>query len=140
MRLESWKAFVSVAETGSFSNAAKELFFSQSTVSRCIADLEREIGAALLDRSTRKCELTSLGKSVLPHAQNILREQECISDLAHLYQQQDDLVLKIGYVYSGMLPLITGALSQPVPSYRGTDLMMRLGTGQRSQSSYGKDF
>lgn len=58
-------AFVKAAETGSFSQAAVDLGVSKSHVSKTILLLEKELGAALFLRSTRKIQLTNLGERYL---------------------------------------------------------------------------
>ncbi len=54
--------FVKVVETGSFSTAARALGVPKSTISRQIARLEADLGARLLHRTTRRLELTALGR------------------------------------------------------------------------------
>jgi DNA-binding transcriptional LysR family regulator len=60
--------FARVVDAGSFSEAARRLDMPVSTVSRRIADLEQELGGRLLERSTRKLQLTELGSEVFEHA------------------------------------------------------------------------
>jgi LysR family transcriptional activator of glutamate synthase operon len=60
--------FVTIARTGSFTAAADELFVSQSSLSKQIIALERELGVQLFDRSRRKVTLTEAGKALLTHA------------------------------------------------------------------------
>ncbi|WP_394840787.1 LysR substrate-binding domain-containing protein [Pendulispora brunnea] len=62
------RAFVRAAELHSFSKAAKDLGVKVSTVSRQIADLERDMRIALFNRSTRGLVLTEGGKTFLAHA------------------------------------------------------------------------
>ncbi|NNC37940.1 MAG: LysR family transcriptional regulator [Hyphomonadaceae bacterium] len=60
-KLRAIKYFLKVAETGSFSRAAKSFGVPVSSVSRRIQDLETELGAVLFQRSTRHVKLTELG-------------------------------------------------------------------------------
>lgn len=66
--LNSLVLFAAVVDAKSFSRAAQRLKMPTSTVSRRIAELERELGARLLERSTRQLRLTDLGSHVLEHA------------------------------------------------------------------------
>ncbi len=76
MDIATLKAFVAVAETGSFSLAAERLFLTQPAVSKRIATLESELDARLFDRIGRTVALTEGGSALLPRAQNILLELE----------------------------------------------------------------
>ena len=66
------KYFIAVAESGSFSEAAEIMFSAQSTVSKQIAALEKELNVLLFDRSKRRISLTEHGSFFLNHAQLIL--------------------------------------------------------------------
>lgn len=62
------RCFLAIARTGSFSAAAEALYISQSSVSKQILALERELGVRLFDRSSRKVTLTEAGKAFQSHA------------------------------------------------------------------------
>jgi DNA-binding transcriptional LysR family regulator len=66
------EAFVSVAEFGSFTRAAQHLNLSQTAVTHRIIKLERNLGAKLLQRSTRDVRLTRAGSEFLPKLKAIL--------------------------------------------------------------------
>jgi DNA-binding transcriptional LysR family regulator len=72
-RLSSLRLFTRVARRGSFSAAGRELGLLQSTASRMIAQLERDLGAALLVRNTRAVTLTDAGADFLLRLEPILR-------------------------------------------------------------------
>ena len=76
MEFAALKAFVAVAETGSFSVAAERLFLTQPAVSKRIAALESELDARLFDRIGRTVTLTEGGTALLPRAQKLLVELE----------------------------------------------------------------
>jgi DNA-binding transcriptional LysR family regulator len=69
-------SFVAVAESGGFTNAARLLNSTQSTVSAQIQRLEGEAGQKLFLRSTRAVQLTSAGETLLGYARTILRLNE----------------------------------------------------------------
>ena len=73
MELVQLRIFVAVAETGSFTKAAKRLYVSHSTTSRGVAALEEELGTALFERDNRVFGLTDAGEKLLPKAREILR-------------------------------------------------------------------
>jgi DNA-binding transcriptional LysR family regulator len=68
MEIRQIHYFLSIARTGSFTAAADELFVSQSSLSKQIIALERELGVQLFDRSKRKVTLTEAGKAFRTHA------------------------------------------------------------------------
>lgn len=65
-------AFIQVAQTGSFSKAAQQLFISQSAVSKRIALLESQLEQKLFDRIGRQISLTEAGQALLPRANTIV--------------------------------------------------------------------
>jgi DNA-binding transcriptional LysR family regulator len=66
--LDDLALFTRVVEAGGFSAAARATGTPQATISRRIAALERALGTALLDRTTRRIDLTEAGRRVLDHA------------------------------------------------------------------------
>ena len=75
-RLFALRLFTRVARTGSFSRAARELGLSQPSASRIVAELEREVGAALMTRTTRGLILTEAGSDYLARIEPILAALE----------------------------------------------------------------
>ncbi len=83
MKLDGIEAFVAIAEAGSISEAARRLRLAKSVVSERLAELERGLGAKLLQRTTRKLSLTEDGAAFRERAARILREiEEAAADLA----------------------------------------------------------
>ncbi len=76
MDISSLHAFVSVAETGSFSRASEQLYITQPAVSKRVAALESELDTTLFDRIGRQISLTESGQTLLPRARHILLEIE----------------------------------------------------------------
>jgi DNA-binding transcriptional LysR family regulator len=74
LKLDSLLAFVATAEAGSISEAARRLQISKSVASERLAELERNVGATLVHRSTRGLALTEDGIAFLERARRILRE------------------------------------------------------------------
>ena len=71
MNLQKYFAFVKTVEYGSFTRAARILNYTQSGVSRMIADLEKDLGVALLARGKSGVRLTSDGLRLLPYARSL---------------------------------------------------------------------
>lgn len=66
------QAFVCVAELGSFVKAAQQLHLTQTALTRRIQKLEGALDTRLLDRTTRKVELTPVGRDFLPQARHLV--------------------------------------------------------------------
>ena len=80
MRDTQLEYFVSVAEQGSFSKAAQELFVTQPVISQQIAALEKELGFALFTRSAKGVQLTQAGMTYYRHAVEILAKLRAAKD------------------------------------------------------------
>lgn len=72
MELRTIQTFLHVAELHSFSQAARELGYSQSAVSSQIAQLENELGTPLLDRVGKTVRLTQAGETFMGYARTLL--------------------------------------------------------------------
>jgi len=70
------RAFLAVASSASFGAAAREVHMGQPALSQAIANLERVVGVALLDRTTRYVQLTPAGQDFLEDARRVLAEYE----------------------------------------------------------------
>lgn len=75
-RLAAMAAFAKVVEFNSFSGAARDLGLSKSAVSKLVACLEDEMGARLLNRTTRRLSLTEAGLAFYEGAQRALAEAD----------------------------------------------------------------
>lgn len=73
MRMDILKEFTSLARNLNFSTTARELYITQSTLSKHIALLEKELGAVLFARDSHKVELTEAGTLSLEDAAPIVR-------------------------------------------------------------------
>ena len=101
VNLKQLRAFVVVADQGSFVGAAGILHISQPALSQCIRQLEDKIGSPLFHRTTRRVQLTALGVSFLPHARHLLRQFDgVISDM------KDVVARKRGRVVIACLPSV----------------------------------
>jgi DNA-binding transcriptional LysR family regulator len=71
-RIDALRLFTRLADRGSFSLAAKEAKIKQSTASKWVAQLESELGARLVERTTRSVHVTEAGQRLLVRARELL--------------------------------------------------------------------
>lgn len=116
MEIRQLKYFVSIAESGSFSNASRRHFLSQSAISQQIKALEDELKTTLFVRTSHRVELTESGHMLLPLARQVLQSvNECterMSDVHNLLCGE----LNIGLTHS-LEPYIRKTLSRFMQIY-----------------------
>ena len=78
MNTTKCQIFLKTVELGSLTQAAEAMGYTQSAVSRSIADLEREWNMTLLSRNKDGAVLTSQGKEMLPYAQALCNAQRAL--------------------------------------------------------------
>jgi DNA-binding transcriptional LysR family regulator len=109
MDFRTLRAFVEVVRQGGFSQAAKTVFATQSTVSKAVKQLEDEIGAPLLERMGPRTQLTDLGQVVYPRAVRLL------ADRSDLLTELDELRgLKRGTLRLGLPPVASSSIFAPL--------------------------
>ena len=80
MRLTQLEYFVKVAECGSITKAAQELFISQPTLTKAIANLEKEYDIKLMERTSRGIRITERGQEFLEYAKEVLATRQMLDD------------------------------------------------------------
>ncbi|MFA9380884.1 MAG: LysR family transcriptional regulator [Acetanaerobacterium sp.] len=88
MTQEQLKYFVTIVDTGSYMETALELNIAQSSISKQIQLLERELGVTLFNRQHRRIELTDEGKKLLPQARHTLEEIYRLAYMAEKLQPE----------------------------------------------------
>jgi len=96
MDINNIKAFVTVADTGSFSNAAEVLYITQPAVSKRVAAMESSLSAKLFDRIGRRIMLTEAGQTILPKCRLILDTVDDTNKIIHNLSGQVTGALSIG--------------------------------------------
>ncbi|MFM9265962.1 LysR family transcriptional regulator [Tychonema sp. BBK16] len=117
MRLEQLQAFLSVAQTGSFQQAAGKCGVTQSTISRQVQGLEAELGLSLFHR-TAHAKLTLAGERLLPHARKICQTwQNASQELGDLLagKQPELCVAAIHSVCAAYLPPVLQKFCRDYP-------------------------
>ena len=89
-------AFATLAESKSFTLAAKQLFLTQSAISHSIKNLENDIGCKLFERVGKKTLLSEAGEKFLPTAQKILSDMETARQEIDAYNNPGKSRIRIG--------------------------------------------
>jgi DNA-binding transcriptional LysR family regulator len=113
--------FARVAETNSFSEAARRLKMPTSTVSRRIAELESQLGVRLIERSTRSLRLTDVGLELLEHAQRTAEISEAIDNIALHHSSRISGALRLSAppsISDSLLVPLIGAFQASYPEVR----------------------
>lgn len=117
--LQRYEAFLKATELGSFTRAAEALSYTQSGISRMIADLEREWGVRLLARSRAGVHLTSEGRRLIDQVKRVCTEEQRLEALvAELNDLQTGLI-RVGTLSSmatHWLPRIVSAFQKDYPN------------------------
>lgn len=125
--LLKYRAFVQTVESGSFTKAAKELNYAQSSVSKMIADLEKEWGVTLLERNRKGLYLTSSGEQILPYVRTVLQDfQKLEGYIDQLHGVQTGTV-RIGTFASVAINWLPNIFAEFQRDYPGIDCEMFLG-------------
>lgn len=90
LKLDGVAAFVAVVDCGSITAAARRLGLAKSVVSERLAELERLLGAQLVQRTTRRLSLTESGLAFLPRGRRLLHEADAA--MAEIAEQRSELV------------------------------------------------
>lgn len=108
-----FREFVVLASTQSYWAAADQLFIGESSLSKHIKQLEKQLGAALFVRNCKKVELTDFGKKLLPYAKAIAKLQNDYETMTYNYLRNGTETLNI-------------ALIPVIPHYKLTSILLQL--------------
>lgn len=129
MELRHLRYFLAVAEELNFRRAAERLNISQPPLSMQIAQLERELGARLFDRSSQRVTLTMAGRIFLGHARDILAHVKDAARDVRLVADGEVGEIRIGYTQSSeflhVLPAAINEFRQRYPKTSFTLDQMR---------------
>lgn len=98
MKIRQLKYFVSLAQTGTFSEAAEQVHISQPALSQQIKKLEEELETDLLERMGKQVKLTEQGKIFLPEAMNVLDTVRSASESINQQNNSLDGSLRLGII------------------------------------------
>ncbi|OON81130.1 LysR family transcriptional regulator [Streptomyces tsukubensis] len=128
MKLSQCVAFVAIADTGSFTNAARALGISQSAVSHAIAGLETELGVTLMVRDRSGIELTDAGRRALEPARGMALQEERVRRAVRAEPAEPEGTLRIGTSQSFAARLLPALMTELHTRYPMLEIVLHEGT------------
>lgn len=114
MNAAKLKHVIAVDRFGSISAAAKAMNLTQSTVSRSLADIERETGYALFDRRARDVVATDRGRAFINRAARIISDLDQLSEDSRANRTAEETLIRVGVFPASMQGLVNKAIKHLV--------------------------
>ena len=125
--VQKYQALVETVRRGSITAAARGLAYSQSGVSRMIADLEREWGIRLLERGRKGVRLTADGEQVMPFVEAVCEDQRRLSErVAEISGAQSGLIV-VGTFSSVATHVLPGVIERFGAGHAQVEFELRMG-------------
>ncbi|GGM16991.1 transcriptional regulator [Pseudomonas asuensis] len=118
--------FVKVVETGSFSEAARQLGTTPSSTSRSVARLEKALATRLLNRTTRKLRLSESGEEVYRRCIDMVNAARAVMDVSGQFSQTPEGVIRLSVPKAVGRFLIHPHLPEFLRRYPQVDVHMNL--------------
>jgi len=112
---------VALADELSFTRAAERLGIAQPPLSRAIARLERRLGAALFDRTSRRVTMTPAGALLAAEARALLSRMDGVADRIRLSERERPLVVAVRPATG------SGLLAEVLAGWAGAEVRLRFG-------------
>ena len=128
MDIERLRLFVTVADCLSFTKAAEQMYISQPTLSRHIADLEHTLNVELFERTTRKVSLTTAGERFLKEANQIVKRYDALLERASRLGNGLSGSLRVGYLELFTQDILPIAIQNFCAKFPMVDLQLREST------------
>ncbi|MFM0346499.1 MULTISPECIES: LysR family transcriptional regulator [unclassified Paraburkholderia] len=116
--LRQLRVFIEVARLQSFSRAGDEIGLTQSAVSRCVRELEGEIGLKLIDRTTREVQLTDVGGNLVSSVSRLLTDlDDALREIREIGEQRRGRVVVAASptVACRLMPRVVASCVQQFP-------------------------
>jgi len=139
MELRQLRYFVAVAEELHFGRAARRLHMAQPPLSQAIKQLESELGATLLARTSRRVELTDAGRLLLDEARRTLAQADRAATTARLAAQGATGWLRLAFVASAACDILPSLLPAQRAAAPDVSLQLRELTTERQIDALDRD-
>ncbi|WP_323120926.1 LysR family transcriptional regulator [Burkholderia alba] len=116
--LRQLRVFIEVARLRSFSRAGDEIGLTQSAVSRCVRELEGEIGLKLIDRTTRDVQLTDVGSNLIASVSRLLADlDDTLREIREIGEQRRGRVIVAASptIACRLMPRVVAACERQFP-------------------------
>lgn len=133
--IKQLRYFVALEKHKHFGNAAKSCFVSQSAFSVAIKELEKHLGAQLVDRTNKSVTITRTGREIANHARHCLRDLEYLAEVAHSDQKPLTGRLNLGIIPTIAPFILPKLLPKLRKQYPDLQLYLREDTTQSSHAS-----
>lgn len=122
MEIRQLNYFIAVAEERHFGRAAKRLHMAQPPLSQQIRQFEEQLGVRLLDRTTRRVDLTAAGQVLLDRGRRIIDEIEDLEAAVYQVGQGSTGVLRVGFSGSATYGVMPGVVRRAKETMPGLSL------------------
>ena len=116
--LRQLRVFIEVARLQSFSRAGDEIGLTQSAVSRCVRELEAEMGVKLVDRTTREVQLTDVGANLIASVPRLIGDlDDALREIREIGEQRRGRVVVAASptVACRLMPEVVAACGEQFP-------------------------
>jgi DNA-binding transcriptional LysR family regulator len=132
INLDQLRTLITIADTGSFNEAAQRLHLSPPTVSLHISELENRVGTILLSRTRGKIRPTAIGENMVTHARRLLADAAyALDDISRQAQGLTGLV-RIGASTGAIANLLPRAIEQLAQLHPNIDVHIAVLTSQQT--------
>lgn len=128
MNFSQYEALVKAVETGTMTQAAEELGYSQSGLTRALSSLEEQWGVRLLVRGRNGVQLTPEGESLLPYIRTVLHDQRRLAEHIDEINGLKDGLIRIGTFNSVSAQWLPGIIKEFHSKYPGIRFELLHGT------------
>jgi DNA-binding transcriptional LysR family regulator len=134
VRVEQLEYVAAVARTGSFRQAAEELQISQPALSQAVRNLERELGADVLERGRSGARVSSAGRELLPRILTVLDSVDQLRQAADT-EHRSRRIVRVGTVNAATASLLAPAVREFREEHSATEVEVISGRHDEIQRS-----
>lgn len=124
MEFKQLQYVITIYEEGGINKAAEKLFISQTSLSKCVINLEKHLGMKIFDRSTAPIGLTPFGKTYIEAAEQILSINKGVIQKSQDMKNGDTGLLRLGVTFFGASQRLPRMLPEFMKKYPGIEIAL----------------